>query len=60
MTGWKTALAVAIVGLVGVAETFIKSVDFVNEETGGYVLMGTSLLFGALRAITKTPIFQGK
>jgi len=57
MRGWKTALAAALITIVGAAETFFGAVEM-NTETQGYVLMGIGVLMAGLRAVTTTPIFK--
>ena len=58
MKGWKTALAALLITVVGGLETFFEGVQFVNEDTQGYVLMGIGVLMAGLRAVTTTPLFQ--
>jgi len=58
MKGWKTALAALLITVVGATETFFKGVEFVNEDTQGYVLMGIGVLMAGLRAVTSSAIFS--
>lgn len=57
MKGWKTALAAALITVVGAAETFFGAVQM-DPDTQGYVLMGIGVLMAGLRAVTSTPIFK--
>ena len=56
MKGWKTALAAALITVVGAAQTFFQSVEM-DTETQGYVLMGIGVAMAGLRAVTSSPIF---
>lgn len=61
MQGWRTLLLAAGVALAGVAQTFDWATVIPQDKTwSGVAMIGIGAAIAALRAVTSTPIGQGK